>query len=410
MEESRFKADFFVANRRRLRKLFAGTAPIVLTANGLLQRNGDTNYRFRQDSNFWYLTGINQPDVILVMDKGKEYLILPERHRGQDIMDGKVDNELLSKTSGIIDILDSKAGWKQLSARLKRVKHVATLSPPPSYIEHYGMYANPARANLVSRIKAVSESLELLDLRPQLLKMRTIKQPQELAAMQTAIDITSRALKNVRRNISKYGYEYEIEADLNRAFRKAGAEDHSFMPPIVASGLNATIPHYMENSSPLLDKHLVLIDTGAEFRNYAADISRVYSRAEPTKRQRDVYQAVAEVQSFAINQLKPGVSIRQNEDAVEQYMGEKLRELGLIKSIKRETVRQFYPYMCSHYLGLDVHDIGDFEAPLEAGMVITVEPGIHIAVESIGIRLEDDVLITKDGVKILSGLAPKELW
>lgn len=405
----RFNDEFFVANRNKLTKLFAGSAPIVLTANGSLQRNADNAYPFRQDSNFWYLTGINEPDVVLVIDKGKEYLILPERHTSQNVMEGKVDSQELTVISGIKEVYDHKNGWKQLTSRLKKVKHVATLSAPTEYIEHYGMYANPARARLLAKIKEVAEAIELLDLRPQLLKMRVIKQPQELAVIQEAIDITSQALKTIKRHICKYQYEYEIEAVLSHAYTKAGADAHSF-PPVVASGLHATVPHYYSNNDQVPKKGLVLVDTGAELSNYAADITRVFSTAEPSKRQQEIFDAVLNVQSFALAGIKPGVTIRQNEERVQQYMGEKLRELGLIKSINSATVRKFYPYMSSHYLGLDVHDIGNYEAPLESGMVITVEPGIHITKEGIGIRIEDDVLITEDGYKILSQNAPKTLW
>lgn len=407
--DMRFKADFFAGNRERLKKLFAGTAPIVLTANGLLQRSGDSNYPFRQDSSFWYLTGINEPDVVLVIDKAKEYLILPQRHPSQKIMEGQVDNAGLAAVSGINDIFDNKIGWKQLSTRLKKVKHLATLSAAPTYIEHFGMYTNPARVNLIERIRATAKTVELLDLRPQLVKMRMVKQPLELEIMQQAIDITGQSLKNVKRNLLKYEYEYEIEADISRAYRRAGADGHSFSP-IVAGGRHATIPHYLANNDKLPKKGLVLIDTGAEVNNYAADISRTYSLSEPSKRQREVYEAVLDVQNFALSKLKPGVTIRQYEEQVEQYMGEKLRELVLIKSIEHEAVRQYYPHLTSHYLGLDVHDIGDYDTPLQANMVVTVEPGIYIQTESLGVRIEDDVLITETGIEVLSQHIPKKLW
>src|SRR3990167_13148 len=138
--QSYFSKEFFEGNRRRLKTLFIGKAPIVITANGRLQRSGDTTFPFRQDSNFWYLTGINEPDFILVMDKDKEYLIAPKRSEAQGVMEGLLDLKPLNKISGL-DILDNEIGWKQLGARLSRVKHIATLAALPAYINQYGFYA-----------------------------------------------------------------------------------------------------------------------------------------------------------------------------------------------------------------------------------------------------------------------------
>jgi Xaa-Pro aminopeptidase len=148
------------------------------------------------------------------------------------------------------------------------------------------------------------------------------------------------------------------------------------------------------------------LDVGAEVENYAADITRTYFLKKPTKRQQAIYDAVAEVAAFARDHLKPGVTIRENEKAVEEFMGEKLRELGLIKSITHDNVRKYYTHACSHYLGLDAHDAGDYDAPLEPGMVITVEPGIYTPEENFGVRIEGDVLITETGLEILSKAAP----
>src|SRR5665213_3590178 len=152
--ESRFTSEFFAGNREKLRELFKGTAPIVVTANGLLQRGGDSSYDFSQDANFWYLTGIDEPDIVLVMDRDKEYLIVPARTASREAFDGTIADEELSLRSGIQAVYDDKAGWEQLAGRLRKVKHVATIAPPPAYIEAYGLYTNPARAALLQRLKA----------------------------------------------------------------------------------------------------------------------------------------------------------------------------------------------------------------------------------------------------------------
>jgi Xaa-Pro aminopeptidase len=179
--ESHFTSDFFAANRARLRELFTGTAPIVITANGLLQRGGDSAYGFAQDASFWYLTGLDEPDLVLVMDREKEYLIVPTRDANRQAFDGAVEDDDLARRSGITSIHEEEEGWDQLGGRIKKVKHVATLAPPPAYIEHYGLYANPARAALLSKLRTHNPELQLLDLATHVSRLRMIKQPSELA-------------------------------------------------------------------------------------------------------------------------------------------------------------------------------------------------------------------------------------
>lgn len=398
------QTDFFVQNRKRLRELFTGTAPIILTANGLLQRNGDSTFPFRQDSSFWYFTGIELPDVVLVMDKAKEYLIIPERDTSREAFDGHIEAEKLSAVSGVETVLADTVGWKQLGTRLKKVKHVATLAPAPGYVAQHGLYTNPARARLLRQIKQHNSDIKLLDLRTHITRLRAIKQPVELAQIEEAIRLTGSALKKVQRNLSKYEFEYEAEAVITAAFRSHNAQ-HAYSP-IVAAGANACTLHYVENGDVIPKYALILFDVGAEVSHYAADITRTYAVTTPSARQQQVFDAVQAVQAFAVDLLKPGVLMRDYEKSVHHFMGEKLRELGLIKNIEADSVRKYYPHATSHFLGLDVHDVGDYELPLEAGMVLTVEPGIYIPEEGIGIRLEDNVLIEENGAKILSGNIP----
>lgn len=399
MDET-FTPEFFRNNRLRLRALFTGTAPIVITASGLLQRSGDSTYPFRQDSSFWYLTGITEPDVLLVMDKSKEYLIVPGRSASREAFDGRISFEALSATAGIDDVVDDKEGWKRLKSRLKRVQNVATLAAPPSYIEAHGMYVNPARRRLIRRLRAESASLEVLDLRQHMTKMRMVKQLPEIAAVRRAVEATCSTFEHIKKNVQAYKHEFEIEAEMTAMFRKQG-HNHAYAP-IIASGKNACTLHYMSNNDGIEQGGLVLLDVGAEADGYAADISRTYATADPSKRQRHVWQAVMDVQEFAYEAIRPGVLMGEYEKSIEAFMGEKLRELGLIKTIEHESVRRYYPHATSHFLGLDVHDAADYERPLEPGMILTVEPGIYIPEEAIGIRIEDDVLITDEGIDVLS--------
>ncbi|HSW98504.1 MAG TPA: Xaa-Pro aminopeptidase [Candidatus Saccharimonadales bacterium] len=410
--EVEFGSDFFAANRERLRQLFTGTAPIVLTAFGAQQRSADEAYPFKQDGSFWYLTGVDEPDVILVMDKGREYLIVPKREAVIETFDGAIDTEDLARRSGIKDVLTEKEGWKQLEARLKKVRHVATLAAPQAYLDFYGMYTNPARRRLIARIKEINPHADLLDLRQHLSRMRMVKQPLEIQALQRAIDITAESIKEVTRpvRLAKYAYEYELEADITRGFRRRGAEGHGFSP-IVAGGARACTLHNVANNAALASDELVILDIGASYNHYVADISRTISlNGRPSRRQQQVHEAVQQAQDYAYSLLKPGVLLREYEKQIEAFVGEKLRELGLIKSITQEAVRaQYFPHATSHFLGLDAHDAGDYDEPLKPGTVITVEPGIYIRAEAIGVRIEDDVLITEDGCEVLTRKLPREL-
>ena len=409
--QSLFNSEFCANNRRRLRELYAGDAPIVITANGLLQRGGDSAYSFAQDANFWYLTGLDEPDIVLVIGQTEEYLIVPVRSAIRQAFDGTIDAGHLQERSGIQDIYDDKEGWEKLGGALKNYKKIAALKVPHDYVEHYGFYTNPARAALLRKLISYNSQLEIEEINPVLAGMRVIKQPVELAAIQKAIDITISTIKEVTMpdRLAQYSFEYEIEAELARGFRMRGASGHAF-DPIVAGGERACTLHNVANNFKLADDELVIIDVGAEFEHYAADITRTVSLSgSPSDRQQEVYKAVLDVQDYAKSLLKPGVLVKEYEQQVEKYMGSKLTELGLIKAYTREAVREFYPHGTSHFLGLNVHDVGAYNEPLQPGAVLTIEPGIYIRAEGVGVRIEDDVLITDDGIKVLTDQLPRQL-
>lgn len=402
-----FKTDFFVGNRARLYSKIKHW-PVVVGANYQLQRNADNTYPFRQDSNFWYLTGLDLPAATLVIDKTAEYLILPKRSSGQDRMEGRLDEISLSKRSGLSQVMTYAEGWAMLSSRLKKVKNCSILLPSPVYVENMGFATNPARRFLAERIKAINSHIQFADIRSNLTGLRAVKQLPELKAITAAIDVTVNTLQELAPTLAVYTNESQIEADLTHGFFRRGAHRHAFAP-IVASGRRACTPHYASNNHALKNEHLVLLDVGAEIENYAADITRTYALTVPNKRQRDVYAAVLSVQTEAVSLLRPGVVLRDYEQIVEQIMGEHLAILGLIKNISSSQVRRFYPHSTSHFLGLDVHDVGEYDKPLQSGMVLTVEPGIYIAKEQIGVRLEDDYLVTDTGLRNLTNILPKHL-
>lgn len=404
-----FSKDFFIGNRQRLRQLADDTL-IVLPANGLLQRNADSAYKFRQDASFWYLTGLDEPDIVLVIDGSREYLIVPERDAVRQAFDGEIDGHLMTEISGISEILPAKEGWQELNARLKQEKMVAGITPPPAYIERHGLYANPARQALVGKLRAANKKLLVRDLRDHLAMLRAVKQAPELQALQAAIDITAEAIQDTWQpgRLAAYDFEYQIEADILRHFKTRGSSGHAF-EPIIVTGKRACVLHNLSMDGPVNPHELLLYDIGAEVENYAADISRTVAVGRPSQRQQDIHAAVCDVQDFALAALKPGVMLKDYEQAVEAYMGKKLRQLKLINSNTSQDIRALYPHAASHFLGLDVHDSGLYDEPLAAGMVLTCEPGIYVAAEGIGVRIEDDVLITENGNQVLSHGLPRAL-
>ena len=401
------KSEFFTNNRRKLRER-VGPGLIIITANGLMQRTGDTTFPFRQDSNFWYLTGINDPDLTLVMDDDKEYVVLPPRDEIRNIFDGSIDVEALKETSGLASILTEAQGWPQLNEKLKTIKEVAILEPLPRFVRFHDFYSNPSRRHLKERLLRTNSKLKTKDIREDFAALRIVKYPSEIKEIQRAIDITIETLKVVTRKLPKLEYEHEIDALIEYEYRRRGASGVGFQT-IVAGGKNASTVHYVANNAKLQRNQLLLVDTGAEINNYTADISRTLAFGRATVRQRAVYDAVKRAQEYAISLIKPGLNFREYEKLVEKYVGEELKDLGLIKKASRKSIRKYFPHATSHYLGLDCHDVGDYYADFQENMVLAVEPGILIPEEGIGVRIEDNVVITKDGCQVMSDKLPSLL-
>ncbi len=378
--------------------------PVVVAANGLLQRTSDTTQPFAQDSNFWYLTGLATPDALLVLHEGHSTLLLPDQDAVRDVFDGAYDFAELTERSSITDIVVGREAQARLRALVKSHSTVYTLPVPPVYASRHGMFMNPARRRLVQRLKRLQPRVHVLDIRPFLVALRSIKQPAELHAISRAVDITIDTLQVLRTQLAQKQFhaEHEIDAFLGAGFRTRGAQGHAYQP-IVASGAHATTLHYVANSGQLGQGECLVVDAGAEYEHYAADITRTFAVGTPTARQKAVHEAVRAVQLFALDQLRPGVVLREYEQAIVEYMGKQLVALKLLtSSTDMEGVRRYFPHAASHFLGLDVHDVGEYHKPLEEGMVLTCEPGIYIPEEGLGVRLEDDVLVTKTGVRNLS--------
>lgn len=401
---SHFTHTFFTANRRKLREMLDGKQPIVISAHGTLQRTADTSYPFQQESNFWYLTGVNEPDAVLVITENDDYLILPSISHTKAIFDGAPDAQAIKARSGVRTVFDRKSGLERLHTDISQSRSMYTLMPRRSRDAHSGIYANPAGARLLQALRRKHGAIETHDIRRQLARLRMIKQPEEIETIKRAVSITCETLDELRnfQTLGTFRSEYSLEAAITHGFRSRGAQGHAY-DPIIASGAHATTLHYVTNSGALHATDLVVVDVGAEVEHYAADITRTLIQGEPSPRQRAVIDEVRGVQAAATELLKPGVFMRDYEKAVEMHMGKALQRLKLISNPNDSTeIRKYYPHATSHFIGLDVHDAGDYTTPLEENITLTCEPGIYIPEEGIGVRLEDDILITKSGNQNLS--------
>ena len=408
--DSFFTPQFFINNRAALRQAVGSDEPIIITGNGQMQRGGDEPTKFHQDSSFWYLTGLSSPDLTLVMLAQETYLIVPTLSFEREAFDGAHNTAAYMAHSGIETILDNKAGWNKLREALTSTTTVATLASPPSFMKRHGLHTLPYRRRLADKLKRLNPNLTLRDMRPGLASLRCVKQPEELRALQRAIDITTETLNEIASGelLATAAYEYQLEAALTYGFRSRGAIDHAFWP-IVGAGAHSTTLHHFENNGRIKPDDVIILDVGADVEHYNSDIARTISRQPISGRKAEVFQAVVAVQDYALSLIKPGTLPINYEKSVESFMGEQLRKLGVINTDKHEDIRRYFPHATSHFLGLDTHDVGDYRAPWQENMVITCEPGIYLPEEGIGVRIEDDILITADGAKSLSSACPREL-
>lgn len=396
-------AEFFTANRLALLERLNSGALVVIAGYGEMQRGHDSAHFFEQEANFWYLTGVEKPGWWLILDgsKGTQWLVAPDLSDVQEVFDGGVDKGGITDASGIKTILSRDEALQRLR-QLARQHSVVHTTEQPAYLrEHSSMQLHGTQAELTKVIGRLFERVQICN--KDLAAMRTIKRPEEVAAIRSAIDLTIGAFTSMKQDLPKARHEYELEARMTYELRLKGA--HHAYNPIIASGLNACTLHYCSNDDALGPRDLVLFDVGARRNGYAADISRTYARKAPTKRQAAVHAAVREAQSRCIELLQPGVSFKDYEQKVETIMKGALTSLGL----PTERYREYFPHSIGHGLGVDVHDPMAGYDSLQPGMVLTVEPGIYLRDEGVGVRIEDDILITEKGPVNLSAKLSTDL-
>lgn len=357
-----------------------------------MQQSGDMAAPFLQESNFWWLTGIKEPDWKVIIDgaRHKTILVAPIRSHASEIFDGGMSHDEIIKVSGADEIITLDEFEAYLRGIAKRHTVVYTLYDKTSY----DFVVNPAQKELFATLERIFSSVQLCN--DDLKKLRAIKQVSEIALIKKAVKLTVESFEHVKAGLANYSHEYVIQAEFDHRFGRVGAT-HAYAP-IVAAGNNACTLHYGKNEAKLRANQLVLMDIGARIDGYAADITRTYVKGSATKRQREIHQAVEAAHYEIIKMLEPQLPVEEYIRGVDACMKQALINVGLIKSDKDDAgYRKYFPHAISHGLGVDVHDSLGGAKYFQDGMVLTVEPGIYIPEEGIGVRIEDDILITKTG-------------
>jgi Xaa-Pro aminopeptidase len=420
----------YLARRKKLATQLSEGSVAIIAAASELHRNGDAYYRFRQDSDFYYLTGFDEPDALLLISAGSSC---------QCILFNRLKNPAEEQWTG--KRLGQEGAVTQL--QMDRAFPICSIAEelPVLLTGKTAVYYSFGKNSLLEKkiAEAISEVKaqvrkgakapeRLCDLEPILSELRLFKSPGELVLMRQAAQISVAAHKRAMRACATAHYEYELEAELIYEFSRQGCRSVAY-DPIVGGGENACTLHYTANNQRLKKGDLVLIDAGGEYENYAADITRTFPVSGIfSPEQRSIYELVLKAQKAGISLIKPDLVWNSIQQIMVRILTEGLCTLGLLDGdldelINKESYKPFYMHNSGHWLGLDVHDAGHYKInnewrPLEEGMVLTVEPGIYISKDipgvdkrwhDIGIRIEDDVLVTATGHEVLSADLPVDV-
>jgi Xaa-Pro aminopeptidase len=419
----------FARRRRTLMRQMDENSIAILHTAPVRTRNRDVEFPYRPDSDFFYLTGFPEPEAFMVLVPGRaegEYILFcrerdPEKevwHGYRAGLEGACEIYGADDAFPIGDIDDIVPGLLE-----NRDRVFYAMGVYPEVDQKVMGWVNRIRSRARAGVHAPGEFVALDHL---VHEMRLFKSAGELKLMRRAAEISAAAHRRAMRVARPGMTEYQVEAELLHAFMSAGSRASAYQP-IVGGGANACVLHYTENRDPLRDGDLLLIDAGAEYEYYAADITRTFpvnGRFSPP--QRALYELVLEAQRAAIARVRPGNHWNEPHEAAVETITRGLVDLGLLRGrsarlVKDEAYKPYYMHRTGHWLGMDVHDVGDYKVDgewrvLEPGMVMTVEPGLYIAPNArgvpkkwwgIGIRIEDDVLVTKDGCEVLSRDVPK---
>ncbi len=419
MRYRQITAETYKAHRQKLVSRLPDGALAIVNSNDIMPTNADGTMPFRQNNDLLYLTGVDQEETILVLfpqchdKKHREILFLRETNETIAIWEGdKLTKERARRETGIETVYwldDFETVLKVLMAEANEVYL------PSNEHTRRSKEVTTREERFVEWIRKEYPLHAYGRLAPIMNRLRSVKSREEIDQMRHACKITEEGFRRVLKFVKPGVTEYEIEAEYLHEFVRRGSRGFAYTP-IVASGFNACVLHYILNENTCEDGDLILMDVGAEYGNYAADMTRTIPvNGKFTQRQRDVYEAVLRVMKAAMKLLRPGVYLADYHKKVGELMQNELLGLGLLTEREiadqdpgNPAYRKYFMHGTSHFIGLDVHDVGLWYEPIEAGMVFTVEPGIYIRDENIGIRLENDILITEDGYEDLMGDIPLE--
>ena len=414
MKYKKIDNSLFIKNRHKLLESIEPDALVIVNSNDEMPRNGDQNFPFRQNSDLFYLTGLDQEKCILCLCPGhpvesmREIVFTNYADQTMVIWYGqRYSLEDATKISGVQNVKwlsDFESTLKELMTRVNKV-YIA-LNEAPKYITEV-----PYRElRFANKIRQDFPTHEIKRLAPILTNLRAAKEPEEIALMQEACNITEKAFHRVLQFVKPGVTEYEVEAEITHEFIRNGANGHAYAP-IVASGGNACILHYVENNKICQDGDLLLLDFGAEYANYAGDLSRTIPvNGKFSPRQKQCYNALLRVFREAVKLFVPGNTIDKLHAEVCKIMERELIGLGLFTTddVKNQgTSPMFFKYFMhgtSHFIGLDVHDVGNRQLEFKKGMVLSCEPGIYIQDENFGIRIENDIMVDDVPVDLMKNI------
>ena len=353
----------------------------------------DLHNGFFQESNFLYLSGWREPGAVMMLTRREEILFLPPRNAQEENFTGR---KTLAEDGDAVD----KTGFEKVLPRAAIESNFLRLMESAHRV--YSISSDL----LAQKLMNFAVFHERAEVGPEIARLRVIKSPAEIALLQKSAEATIPAHLAAWKKIKPGVYEYEIAAAMTNVYFDRGCERSAYAP-IVGSGPNSVILHYMANRRRVDRGEVVLMDVGAECSDYATDVTRtVPAGGKFSARQREIYDIVLGAQKAAIAAAKPGAHLRGGKDSLQQIAYDYINSHG--KDLHGDSLGKYFTHGLGHFVGLDVHDPGDSNQPLEAGMVITIEPGIYIPEENIGIRIEDTLLVTEDGAKNLSGALPRE--
>ncbi len=411
-------ASFYKTNRDKLATRLPAGALVIVHANDIYPTNADGTLAHHQNANLFYLTGIDQEETVLLMQIGEngkhtDTLLLRETNEQIVIWEGaRLTKADATGLSGVEDVRWADAYNALLAEWIPAASSIwLEMDNHPRRFT----YVQTRNERMAQALRASYPDARVESLYPLLAEMRLIKSPEEMAQLRRACEITGAGFAAILPQVKPGMGEWEIEATLSAAYIRRRARKFSFLP-IIASGADTCVLHYISNHKEVEEGALILLDIGAEYGGYAGDMTRtIPANGKFSPRQRAVYEAVLRVQRYAMSIMRPGLEKAEYERLVRVNMAAELVQLGLLTQEEVDAqgsnplcVRKYYMHGTSHSLGIDVHDVGSDTKCFAAGQVWTVEPGIYIPAEKIGIRLETDVLITEDGVEDLIPNAPIE--